>query len=77
MSDDLRRVSRRSMIVVTNDGRQLVGGRAVLFVLQKVGWHSSIMRLAARRPFVWAIDAGYRFVANNRQFFSRFFFRNR
>lgn len=49
----------------------------MLFVLQKVGWHSSIMRLAARRPFVWAIDAGYRFVANNRQFFSRFFFRNR
>ena len=77
MTDELRRISRHSMIVVTNGGRQLVGGRAVLFVLQTVGWHPSVMRFAARRPLVWVIDAGYRLVANNRQFFSRFFFRNR
>lgn len=77
MTDDLRRVSRRSMIVVTNDGRQYVGGQGVLFVLETVGWHPTTMRIAARRPFVWVIDAGYRLVAANRQFFSRFFFRNR
>lgn len=77
MTDDLLRVSQRSMIVVTNHGRQLVGGRAVLFVLHEVGWHPAIVGIAARRPFVWVVDAGYRIVANNRQLFSRFFFRNR
>jgi len=75
MTPALRRDAERAMQVVTQDGRRYSGGRAVLFVLERVGWRPALMRLAARRPFVWAIDGGYRVVAGNRNAFSRVFFR--
>ncbi len=65
------------MQVVTQDGRRYSGSRAVLFVLEQVGWFPVLMRLAARRPVVWVVDGGYRVVANHRHAFSRFFFRSR
>lgn len=66
--------SRRSMIVVTSDGRQVFGGKAVLHVLEQVGWHPRLMKILGKPPFAWAVAAGYRIVANNRQFFSRLLF---
>lgn len=75
MTPALRRQAERAVQVLTPQGRQLSGGRAVLYVLEQAGWHPGLMRLAGRWPFVWAVEAGYWVVARNRQFFSRFLFR--
>lgn len=77
MTPELRREADRSMIVIAGDGRHFIGGRGVLYVLELVGWHPRLARLAAKPPFVWLVDAGYRLVASHRQFFSRFLFRRR
>ncbi len=62
--------SRRAVQIVTADGRQLSGGRAALFALRETGWHPTLVRLLERRPFVWAVDIGYRIVAANRPRFA-------
>lgn len=58
--------------LITIDGRQLSGGRAVLFALRETNWHPQLVRLLEHRPFVWSIDLGYKIVAANRPRFSRF-----
>jgi predicted DCC family thiol-disulfide oxidoreductase YuxK len=76
MTPALREQARRAVQVMTADGRQLSAGRAVLYVLEEIGWHPTIVRLAARRPFIWATEFGYWMVAHNRSFFGRFLFRS-
>ena len=75
MTPALREQARKAVQVMTADGRQLSAGRAVLFVLEEIDWHPSVIRLARRPPFVWAVDLGYWIVARNRSFFGRFLFR--
>jgi predicted DCC family thiol-disulfide oxidoreductase YuxK len=75
MTPALRRQAERAVQVITPEGQQISGGRAVLFVLQQVGWHPMLVQLVSRRPFVWVVDLGYRIVARNRSLFSRFLFR--
>lgn len=75
MTPDIHLDAERAMQVITRDGRQIKGGRAVLFVLEQAGWHPRLIRLAAKRPFVWIVDGVYRIVADHRQFFSRLFFK--
>jgi hypothetical protein len=75
MTTALREQARKAVQVMTTDGRQLSAGRAVLFVLEEIGWHASMVRLAGRRPFIWAIELGYWIVARNRSVFGRFLFR--
>ncbi len=77
MTSALREASAQAVQVVRVDGTMISGGRAVLFLLQDTGWHPSIMAIAARPPFVWLVEVGYRIVAKNRQVFSRFLFRDR
>jgi predicted DCC family thiol-disulfide oxidoreductase YuxK len=74
MSDALAARCARAVHVLTPDGTLLAAGRASLFVLGRIGW-PRLARLLARRPLVWLVEAGYRVVARNRGFFSRFFFR--
>lgn len=62
---------RDSVHVRTADGRWLRAGRACLFVLERIGW-PRLARVGARAPFVWAVELGYRIVARNRPFLSRF-----
>lgn len=72
MTPELRDACRQSVHVVTADGRLLRAGRACLFVLEELGWR----RLAAvgrMPPFLWLVEAGYRFVANHRPLVSRLF----
>ena len=75
MTPALRRQAERAVQVITPQGQQLSGGRAVLFVLRQVGWHPWLVRVASARPVVWVVELGYWIVARNRQFFSRFLFR--
>ena len=76
MTPALSAAAERAIQVVTADGRRYSGGRAMLFALETVGWHPTWARWGRRRPFVWAVEAGYRVVARNRAFFSRFLFRD-
>lgn len=76
MTPALREASAQAVQVVRADGTVISGGRAVLFLLQDVGWHPSIVAIATRPPFVWLVEIGYGIVAKNRQVFSRFLFRD-
>jgi hypothetical protein len=76
MNPALREQARQAVQVITADGGHLSAGRAVLFVLEEIDWHSRQVRLAGRRPFIWAIELGYWIVARNRSFFGRFLFRS-
>lgn len=75
MTPELREASARAMQVITSSGRQISGGRSVLFVLRTAGWHATLMRVASVPPLVWLVELGYRVVARNRQLFSRMLFR--
>ena len=66
MTPLLRVQAQKAVQLITIDGRQFSGGRAALFALRETGWHSNLIRLLERRPFVWAVDFGYRIVAANR-----------
>lgn len=74
MTSELRAACRRAVHLLLPDGRWLRGGRACLFVLERIGW-PTLARLAMRPPLVWLVEAGYRLVAGNRPFFSRVFAR--
>jgi hypothetical protein len=76
MTPALREQARKAVQVITADGRQLSAGRAILFALEEIKWHPSAIRLAGRRPFIWAVELGYWIVARNRPFFGRFLFRS-
>ena len=62
------------MHVITRDGERLRAGRAALFVLERIG-HRRFARVMRVPPLVWFVELGYRIVAGNRRFFSRFLFR--
>jgi hypothetical protein len=76
MTPALRERARNTVRVITADGRQLSAGRANLFVLEEISWHPSVVRLAGRHPFIWAVELGCWIVARNRSFFSRFLVRS-
>lgn len=77
MTPTLRAESERAVQIVTDDGNQISGGRAVLFILHTIGWHPTLLRIAAKPPIVWIVEIGYRVVSHNRGFFSRILFRER
>jgi hypothetical protein len=75
MTPALRAQARKAVQVITAEGHQLSAGRAILFALEEIEWHPSLVRLLGRRPFIWAVELGYWIVAHNRSFFGRFLFR--
>ena len=77
MTPQLREQSRQAVQVITAGGAQLSGGRAMLFILEEIGWHPTLARIAQRRPFVWLVELGYKLVARNRPFFDRLLFSSR
>jgi hypothetical protein len=42
-------------------------------VLEHIGFRP-LARLLALPPFIWAVELGYKLVANNRRFFAEFMF---
>ena len=75
MTPQLRVACHHAVHVITDDGRILRGGRAVLFALEQIGYRRRA-RTLAQKPFVWLVEALYYLVARNRLFFSRFLFRD-
>lgn len=74
MTDALAARCARAVHVLASDGTLLAGGRASLFVLERIGF-PTLARVLRLPPLVWLVDMGYGVVARNRPFFARFFFR--
>jgi predicted DCC family thiol-disulfide oxidoreductase YuxK len=70
MTPALREACARSVHVLATDGRVLAGGRAWLFIMEKLGW-GWLARLLALPPLFWLVELGYRMVATHRRFFAR------
>ncbi len=70
MTPALREACGEAVHVRTTDGRWLRGGRACLYVLERIGF-PRIARAAQQPPLVWLVELAYRVVALNRPFFSR------
>jgi predicted DCC family thiol-disulfide oxidoreductase YuxK len=75
MTPELEAACRRAVHVLTADGRTLKAGRASLFVLEAVGYPRWLIRPLTWPPLIWAVELGYKIVAANRPFFSKFLFR--
>lgn len=75
MTDELARQCERAVHVITPDGCVLRGGRASLYIMHRVGWRR-LAALFSTPPLLWLVELVYRFVAANRQWVSRFFFRS-
>lgn len=72
MTPALAAACAEAVHVVTADGKILKAGRAVLFVLEVLGYRR-FARLFAKRPLIWGVEAGYRLVARYRGLLARFF----
>ena len=70
MTDELAARCARAMHVLGPDGTLLSAGRALLFVLERIGW-PRLGRVLGRRPLVWLVEGGYRAVAANRGWLAR------
>ena len=74
MTPELRERCAEAMHVLAADGVVHVGGNAVVFVYEQLGW-GSLVRPLTLPPLSWLREPGYRWVANNRRLVSRFAFR--
>ena len=54
--------------------RRVVDRLRILEMLRRLGWQATAS-VFVLPPFIWFVELGYRVVANNRRFFSRFLFR--
>jgi predicted DCC family thiol-disulfide oxidoreductase YuxK len=73
MTPTLYAACERAVHVIRRDGRVIRGGRAVLFILERVRFGKG-MRLFLLPPIIWVVEAIYWLVANHRPFFARFLF---
>jgi predicted DCC family thiol-disulfide oxidoreductase YuxK len=77
MTPALSDACKRAIHVVRPDGSSLRSGRAVLHVLDRIGFHRWLVRFAMWPPMIWFVEIGYWIVANNRTFFSKFLFKKK
>jgi predicted DCC family thiol-disulfide oxidoreductase YuxK len=73
MTPELFAACEKAVHVIRADGTILRAGRAVLFILEQIGW-GGWAHFLELPPLVWCIEIGYWIVANNRPFFARFLF---
>lgn len=76
LTPQVRARCERAVHVITRRGQILSGGRACFFVLEEAAGNRFVKRLARLMrsfPLVIPVEIGYRIVASNRGFFSRFF----
>ena len=74
MTPRLYEACQRAVHVITADGRVIEAGRAVMFVLEEIGYPRWLVRPFTWPPLAWLTELGYWLVANNRPFFSKFLF---
>ena len=77
MTPQLYEACQRAVHVLTGEGQVLRAGRAVMFLLEQIGYPRWLIRPLTWPPLVWFTELGYWIVANNRPFFSKFLFREK
>lgn len=77
MTPALYQACQRALHVLTTDQRQLKAGRAVMFILEEIGYPKWLVRPLTWPPLLWLTELGYYVVANHRLFFSRFMFKRK
>lgn len=76
MTEALYDRAQRAVQVITPDGAAIEAGRACLLVLERIGWHPRLARSGRHRPFIWAVEIGYRAVARYRDRIGSIMFRH-
>ena len=75
MTPPLYEACKKAMHVVKSNGEILRGGRAFMFILEHINWGYGILPgFLSSPPMIWFVELGYKLVAANRGFFSRFIF---
>jgi len=74
MTPSLYAACRQAAHVITATGRIIKAGRAAMFILEEIGYPRWLIRPFTWPPLVWFTELGYRIIANNRPFFSKFLF---
>jgi predicted DCC family thiol-disulfide oxidoreductase YuxK len=74
MTPALYAACRRAVHVITANGQIINAGRASMFILEEIGYPRWLVRPFTWPPLVWFTELGYRVVADNRPFFSKFMF---
>ena len=74
VDDDLRARCEDALYVVTPDGEEIGAGRGLIFIAERIGY--GWVGFLKHPPFIWFVELGYRFMANNRGLFAKFFFRS-
>lgn len=74
ISPDMKLACERAVHVITPEGKVLRAGRASMYVHERLGW-GWFARLLSFPPLIWIVELGYRLVADHRDFFGRFMFR--
>ena len=74
MTDQLRERAKRAVQVIRPDGTVIEAGRAAAYIVEKLG-RKRLACVMMWGPFRPLTEWGYRRVANNRDFFSKFMFR--
>lgn len=67
MDDSLRAACQQAVQVLRADGTRVSGGRAVLFVLEQLGYRW--VRWLAVPPMIYVVEWGYQWVARHRGWF--------
>lgn len=73
MTPVLAAACEKAVHVVQSNGTCLRAGRAVLLVLEELGY-KAVARVLLLPPLIWFVEAGYILVANHRDFFATFLF---
>lgn len=74
MTPQLYQACEEAIHVIAPNGRVIKAGRAALYILEEVGYPRWLVRPFAWFPLVWFTELGYRLVADNRPFFSKYLF---
>ena len=74
MTPELYKACKRAAHVITAEGRIIKAGRAGMFILEAIGYPRWLIRPFTWPPLVWFTELGYRLIAENRGFFSKFLF---
>jgi predicted DCC family thiol-disulfide oxidoreductase YuxK len=74
MTPELYEACARAAHVITAEGRIIKAGRAGMFILEEIGYPTWLVRPFTWPPLVWFTELGYRLIADNRGFFSKFMF---
>jgi predicted DCC family thiol-disulfide oxidoreductase YuxK len=74
MTPSLYVACEQAVHVITTDGQIIIAGRAVMFILEEIGYPRWLVRPFTWSPLAWFTELGYRIVARNRSFFSKFLF---